>query len=133
MANRERQNELKIYLSDDEQYILDQKWKASGMKSKSAFIRHLILYGYVYDVNYEHLREYNTTLARIGNNLNQIANRLKCRYRSAEKKTELCHTLNGSALALPRIVAALLENNQTPEGIRIPKALVPYCGFDMID
>lgn len=61
------------------------------------------------------------------------ANRLKCRYRTAEKKTELCHTLNGSALALPRILAALLENNQTPEGIRIPKALVPYCGFDMID
>ena len=61
------------------------------------------------------------------------ANRLKCRYRTAEKKTELCHTLNGSALALPRIVAALLENNQTPEGIRIPKALVPYCGFDIID
>ncbi len=61
------------------------------------------------------------------------ANRLKCRYRNAEKKTELCHTLNGSALALPRIVAALLENNQTPEGIRIPKALVPYCGFDIID
>ncbi len=61
------------------------------------------------------------------------ANRLKCRYRTAEKKTELCHTLNGSALALPRIVAALLENNQTPEGIKIPKVLVPYCGFDMID
>ena len=61
------------------------------------------------------------------------ANRLKCRYRTAEKKTELCHTLNGSALALPRILAALLENHQTPEGIRIPKALVPYCGFEMID
>lgn len=61
------------------------------------------------------------------------ANRLKCRYRTAEKKTELCHTLNGSALALPRIVAALLENNQTPEGIRIPKALVPYCGFEIIN
>ena len=61
------------------------------------------------------------------------ANRLKCRYRNADKKTELCHTLNGSALALPRIVAAILENNQTPEGIRIPKALVPYCGFDIID
>ncbi len=61
------------------------------------------------------------------------ANRLKCRYRTADKKTELCHTLNGSALALPRIVAALLENNQTPEGIKMPKALVPYCGFDMID
>ena len=61
------------------------------------------------------------------------ANRLKCRYRNADKKTELCHTLNGSALALPRIVAAILENNQTPEGIKIPKVLVPYCGFDIID
>jgi len=60
------------------------------------------------------------------------ANRLKCRFRGADKKTQLCHTLNGSALALPRIVAALLENNQTPEGIRIPKALVSYTGFDMI-
>ncbi|WP_321332805.1 serine--tRNA ligase [uncultured Bacteroides sp.] len=61
------------------------------------------------------------------------ANRLKCRYRTAEKGTELCHTLNGSALALPRIVAALLENNQTPEGIKIPKVLIPYCGFEIID
>jgi seryl-tRNA synthetase len=60
------------------------------------------------------------------------ANRLKCRYKGADKKTQLCHTLNGSALALPRIVAALLENNQTPEGIKIPKALVPYMGCDMI-
>ncbi|MGN1258113.1 MAG: serine--tRNA ligase [Candidatus Limisoma sp.] len=61
------------------------------------------------------------------------ANRLHCRYRDANKKITLCHTLNGSALALPRIVAALLENNQTPEGIRIPKVLVPYTGFDIID
>jgi len=62
------------------------------------------------------------------------ANRLKCRFRRADTgKIELCHTLNGSALALPRIVAALLENNQTPEGIRIPAALVPYTGFDIID
>ncbi len=62
------------------------------------------------------------------------ANRLKCRYRrAADKKTELCHTLNGSALALPRIVAALLENNQSEAGIRIPKALQPYTGFDIID
>ncbi|MCQ2350421.1 MAG: serine--tRNA ligase [Paludibacteraceae bacterium] len=60
------------------------------------------------------------------------ANRLKCRYRTADKKTQLCHTLNGSALALPRIVAALLENNQTPEGIRIPKALQPYMGTEII-
>jgi seryl-tRNA synthetase len=60
------------------------------------------------------------------------ANRLKCRYRDADRKTQLCHTLNGSALALPRIMAALLENNQTPEGIRIPEILVPYCGFTSI-
>ena len=62
------------------------------------------------------------------------ANRLHCRYRRSEdKKIELCHTLNGSALALPRIVAAILENNQTSEGIRVPKALVPYCGFEILD
>lgn len=61
------------------------------------------------------------------------ANRLKCRYRrNDDKKIELCHTLNGSALALPRIVAALLENFQTEDGIRIPKALQPYMGCDMI-
>jgi len=60
------------------------------------------------------------------------ANRMKCRYRDEIKKTNLCHTLNGSALALPRIVAALLENNQTPDGIRIPTALVPYTGFELI-
>ena len=62
------------------------------------------------------------------------ANRLKCRYRKTEdKKIELCHTLNGSALALPRIVATIIENNQTPDGIRVPKCLVPYCGFEMLD
>ena len=61
------------------------------------------------------------------------ANRLKLRYRDENsKKPQLAHTLNGSALALPRIVAALLENNQTPEGIKIPAALVPYTGFDRI-
>ncbi len=61
------------------------------------------------------------------------ANRLKCRYRGADKKTHLCHTLNGSALALPRIMAALLENNQTPEGIVVPECLRPYTGFDIIN
>ncbi len=60
------------------------------------------------------------------------ANRLKLRYRDADKKTQLAHTLNGSSLALPRIVAALLENNQTEEGIRIPEVLIPYTGFDII-
>ncbi|MDE6317844.1 MAG: serine--tRNA ligase [Muribaculaceae bacterium] len=61
------------------------------------------------------------------------AARLKCRYRGEDKKTRLCHTLNGSALALPRIVAAILENNQTPEGIVVPECLRKYTGFDIID
>jgi seryl-tRNA synthetase len=60
------------------------------------------------------------------------ANRLKLRYKNKEGKTQLLHTLNGSALALPRIVAAILENNQTPDGIRIPKVLVPYTKFESI-
>jgi seryl-tRNA synthetase len=60
------------------------------------------------------------------------ANRLKCRYKGADGKTQLVHTLNGSALALPRIVAALLENHQDENGVRIPQALVPYCGFERI-
>ena len=61
------------------------------------------------------------------------ANRLKCRFRGEDKKTRLCHTLNGSALALPRIMAALLENNQPPEGIKVPKVLQKYTGFDIIN
>lgn len=61
------------------------------------------------------------------------ANRLKCRYRDEDKKIKLCHTLNGSALALPRIVAALLEDNQTEEGIKVPECLRKYTGFDIIN
>ncbi len=61
------------------------------------------------------------------------SNRLKLRFREGNEKPQLAHTLNGSALALPRIVAALLENNQTSEGIRIPKALIPYTGFEIIN
>lgn len=61
------------------------------------------------------------------------ANRLKCRFKNADGKTQLVHTLNGSALALPRIVASLLENNQDENGIRIPEVLVPYTGFDRIE
>ncbi|MCM1029337.1 MAG: serine--tRNA ligase [Alloprevotella sp.] len=61
------------------------------------------------------------------------ANRLKCRYRTDDKKTALCHTLNGSALALPRIMAALLENNQTADGVVVPEVLRPYTHFDIID
>ncbi|MBP6609641.1 MAG: serine--tRNA ligase [Paludibacter sp.] len=72
-------------------------------------------------------------VSSVSNFENYQANRLKCRFKGADKKTQLVHTLNGSAMALPRIVAALLENNQTPEGIRIPKALIPYTGFDLID
>lgn len=59
-------------------------------------------------------------------------NRLKCRYKDKDGKTQLAHSLNGSALALPRIVAAILENNQTADGITMPKVLVPYLGFDSI-
>jgi seryl-tRNA synthetase len=61
------------------------------------------------------------------------ANRLKLRFKNDAGKNQLVHTLNGSALALPRVIAALLENNQTPDGIKIPKVLVPYTGFDVID
>jgi seryl-tRNA synthetase len=59
--------------------------------------------------------------------------RLKLRFKTADKKTQLCHTLNGSALALPRIVASLLENHQTPEGVIVPEALRKYTGFDIIN
>lgn len=65
MANRNRTNPVQFYLSNDEQYILNTKFKASGMKSISALLRKLILYGYVYDVDYSYLRNYNTELGRI--------------------------------------------------------------------
>ena len=76
MANRTRTNRNEFHLNDDEQYILDEKFKLSGMKSKSAFLRKLILYGYVYEVDYSHLRNYNTELGRISSSLNQIAKRI---------------------------------------------------------
>ncbi len=72
-------------------------------------------------------------VSSVSNFVDYQANRLKLRYKDENGKTQLAHTLNGSALALPRIVAALLENNQTPEGIKIPKVLVPYTGFDIIN
>ena len=76
MANRKRTNPVQFYLDDDEQYILDEKFRVSGMKSKSAFLRKLILYGYVYDVDYSYLWNYNTELGRISSSLIQIAKRL---------------------------------------------------------
>ena len=76
MANRKRTNPVQFYLDDNEQYILDEKFRLLGMKSKSAFLRKLILYGYVYDVDYSYLRNYNTELGRISSNLNQIAKRM---------------------------------------------------------
>ena len=76
LANRTRTNRNEFHLNDDEQYILDEKFKLSGMKSKSAFLRKLILYGYVYDVDYSYLRNYNTELGRISSCLNQIAKRI---------------------------------------------------------
>ncbi len=76
MTKREHKNELKIFMSDNEQYILEQKVKISGMKSKSTFLRRLILYGFVYDIDYSDLRDYNATLGKISGNLNQIAKRM---------------------------------------------------------
>ena len=76
MAKRERTNSVQFYLNDDEEYILNEKFKLSGMKSKSAFLRQLILYGYVYDVDYSYLRNYNAELGRISSSLNQIAKRI---------------------------------------------------------
>ena len=76
MANRTRNNRNEFHLNDDEQYILDEKFTLSGMKSKSAFLRKLILFGFVYDVDYSYLRDYNTELGRISKNLNQIAKRI---------------------------------------------------------
>ena len=100
MENRERQNRLTLRLNDDELYILEQKCKASNMKDKSAFLRHLILYGYVYDIDYSELREYNSALAKIGNNLNQIAKRMNATgnvykadvHEVMELKKQLLHT-----------------------------------------
>ena len=60
------------------------------------------------------------------------ANRLKLRFKNSEGKSELCHTLNGSSLALPRVLAGILENYQTPDSIKIPDVLIPYTGFDKI-
>ena len=76
LAKRTRTNPVQFYLNDDEQYILDAKFKESKMKSKSAFLRKLILFGFVYDVDYSYLRNYNTELGRISKSLNQIAKRI---------------------------------------------------------
>ena len=84
MANRTRNNRNEVYLTDEEQIILNEKFKLSGMKSKSAFLRQLILYGYVYDVDYSYLRAYNVELGRISSLLNQIAVRVNSTNRIYE-------------------------------------------------
>ncbi len=76
MANRTRTHRNEFHLNDDEQYILDEKFRLSRMKSKSAFLRKLVLYGFVYDVDFSHIREMNALLGNIGSNLNQIAKRV---------------------------------------------------------
>ena len=76
MANRTRTNRNEVYLDDEEQFILEAKFKESKMKSKSAFLRKLILFGFVYDVDYSYLRNYNMELGRISKSLNQIAKRI---------------------------------------------------------
>ncbi len=72
MRKRSRNNELKVFLSDDEKFILNEKWKPSGLPNRSEFLRQLIVYGFVYDVNYDGLKEYCKQLSAIGNNVNQI-------------------------------------------------------------
>ena len=72
MEKRTRNNSILLYLSDDEKFILDEKWKLSELPNRSAFLRQLIIYGYVYDVNYDGLKEYSKQLSAIGNNVNQI-------------------------------------------------------------
>ena len=76
MANRTRTHRNEVYLDDKEQFILEAKFKESKMRSKSAFLRKLILFGFVYDVDYSYLRDYNTELGRISKSLNQIAKRI---------------------------------------------------------
>lgn len=76
MKNRTRKYPLQVYLTEEESYILEEKLRLSGMKDKSAFIRKLILYGFVYDVDYSHIRQMNVLLGNIGGNINQIAKRI---------------------------------------------------------
>ena len=85
MANRKRSNRNEIYLTDEEQFIFEEKFKLSGLKNKSAFLRQLILYGYVYDVDYSYLRDYNVELGRISAVLNQIATRVNSTNRIYEE------------------------------------------------
>ena len=70
---RNRKNAILLYLSDDEKNLLEAKWKLSGLPSKASFIRNLIVYGFVYDIDYSELKQYNTALSQINNNMNQIA------------------------------------------------------------
>jgi hypothetical protein len=76
MAERTRKHPVQFYLNDEEEYILEKKFQLSKMKSKSAFLRKLVLYGFVYDVDYSHIRNMNALLGNIGGNLNQIAKRV---------------------------------------------------------
>ena len=75
-GKRDRTNELKVFLSDNEQYVLDEKIKESKMRNISEYIRHLILYGYVYDIDYNGLKEYNYQIAALGRNINMIRERI---------------------------------------------------------
>ncbi len=76
MKNRNRKNEFIIYLSNDEKRLLDEKWKLSGLPSKASFIRNLIVYGFVYDIDYSELKQYTAAISKIGNNINQIARKV---------------------------------------------------------
>ena len=91
MTERTRKHPVQFYLSDDEQYILDEKFRLSKMRSKSAFLRKLVLYGFVYDVDYSHIREMNALLGNISGNLNQIAKRVNTTNTIYKKAIGLAH------------------------------------------
>ncbi len=76
MANRTRKNNFYLRLSDDEAYILNEKWKASGMRNRSDFLRHLLIYGYVYNVDYSIVQDNNYQLQKIGTNIMQILKKI---------------------------------------------------------
>ena len=93
MSKRTRNHPVQFYLNDDEQYILEEKYRLSRMKSKSAFLRKMILYGFVYEVDYSHIRKMNTLLGNIGSNLNQI---------TRSNLNQITHRINSTNTVYPK-------------------------------
>ncbi len=103
MSKRTRIHPVQFYLNDDEQYILEEKYRLSRMKSKSAFLRKMILYGFVYEVDYSHIRKMNTLLGNIGSNLNQITHRINSTNTVYPKGPGRYKGVNGKNMAVTKI------------------------------